>query len=130
MAKSINDTLKDYISETYGLKLSTSDLNRQLEPYIAEKYPDIKRHKAIYKITLDMKNFGEHVNEYYNRFNINSSVTKIVYCFEKLEKSIIVDAKNFTIPSYGNKVNEYNEFLKVVDVEWKQWVCYVKLERF
>lgn len=56
-------------------------------------------------------------------------MTELIYRFEKLEKTIKVD-DNFIIPSYGDKVNEYNEFLKVVDVENKQSKIFIKLERF
>ncbi len=53
---------------------------------------------------------------------------ELVWCFEKLEKSQMVD-ENFIFPSYGDKVNEFNEFLRVIDVENKQNKIFIKLVR-
>ena len=53
---------------------------------------------------------------------------ELVWCFEKLEKSQMVD-ENFIFPSYGDKVNEFNEFLRVIDVENRQNKIFIKLVR-
>ena len=54
---------------------------------------------------------------------------ELIWCFEKIEKSVKVD-ENYIFPSYGDKVNEFNEFLKVVDSENKNGKIYIKLARF
>ena len=53
---------------------------------------------------------------------------ELVWCFEKLEKSQMVD-KIFILPSYGDIVNVFNEFLRVIDVENKQNKIFIKLVR-
>lgn len=53
----------------------------------------------------------------------------LIWCFEKVEKSIKVD-ENYIFPSYGDTVNEFNEFLKVVDIQNKNGSIYIKLIRF
>lgn len=54
---------------------------------------------------------------------------QIKWRFEKLEKTEVVD-ENYIFPTYGDKVNHFNEFLKVVDVECKQNVYYITLKSF
>ena len=56
-------------------------------------------------------------------------MTELIWCFEKLEKNVKVD-ENYIFPSYGDKVNEFNEFLKVVDSENRNGKMYIKLGRF
>ena len=53
----------------------------------------------------------------------------LIWCFDKLEKSTKVD-ESFIFPCYGMKVNEFNEFLMVSDVEHKGNIVRVKLKRF
>lgn len=60
---------------------------------------------------------------------MNRKIMKeLVWCFEKLQKSQMV-GENFLFPSYGDKVNEFNEFLKVTDVESKQGRIFINLVR-
>jgi hypothetical protein len=54
-------------------------------------------------------------------------MTELIYCYGKIEKSKKVD-ENFIFPSYGDKVNEFNKFLIVRDVENKYGKIYIKLE--
>ena len=54
---------------------------------------------------------------------------ELIWCFEKIEKSVKVD-ENYIFPSYGDKVSEFNEFLKVVDSECRNGKMYIKLARF
>ncbi len=54
---------------------------------------------------------------------------KLVYCYQKLEKTVTVDGR-FIIPSYGSKVNEFNEFLKVIDVDNRDNKIFITLEEF
>lgn len=54
---------------------------------------------------------------------------ELIWCFEKIEKSVQVD-ENYIFPSYGDKVNEFNEFLKVVDAENRNGKMYITLKRF
>jgi len=53
---------------------------------------------------------------------------EVVYCYQKLQKTIKVN-ENFVFPSYGDKVNEFNEFLRVIDVEPKDNKIFIKLEQ-
>ena len=39
-------------------------------------------------------------------------MVELIWCFEKIEKSVMVN-ENFIFPSYGDKVNHFNMFLKV-----------------
>lgn len=54
---------------------------------------------------------------------------EIKYQFERLIKTEKVH-ENFIIPSYGDKVNEFNDFLKVVDVTNVNGIIEIKLENF
>ncbi len=54
---------------------------------------------------------------------------EIVYRYQKLEKTVKVN-DSFIIFSYGDKVNEFNEFLKVVDVSTNGDRILIKLEQF
>jgi len=54
-------------------------------------------------------------------------MTELVYCFGKLEKTVKVE-DDFIIPSYGDKVNEFNESLIVRDVENKDNKIYITLK--
>jgi len=54
-------------------------------------------------------------------------MTELVYCYQRLEKSQQV-GENFIFPSYGDKVNEFNEFLIVRKVENKHNKIYITLE--
>ena len=53
---------------------------------------------------------------------------KIVYCFEKIEKSVDVSDK-FIIPYDGQKICCFNEFLTVHDIINNLGVIYIKLKR-
>lgn len=52
--------------------------------------------------------------------------TKIIWRYGRLEKSELV-GDNYIFPSYGDKVNHFNEFLLVVDVFNVDGVVYVYL---
>ncbi len=54
---------------------------------------------------------------------------EIKYQFERLIKTVQVH-ENSIIPSYGDKVNEFNEFMKVINVENVNGVIEIKLEKF
>lgn len=54
---------------------------------------------------------------------------EIKYQFERLIKTEKVH-ENSIIPSYGDKVNEFNEFLMVSDVKNINGVIEIKLTRF
>lgn len=56
-------------------------------------------------------------------------MVKLIWCFGKLEKTIEVD-DNYIFPSYGDKVNEFNKNLRVVNFENRKGDYYVKLEEF
>lgn len=72
--------------------------------------------------------FGhDRLIEYLTLKESDNIITKVVYSFQKLEKTIEVD-ENFIIPSYGVKVNEFNEWLRVLKVENKQGIFHIKLE--
>ncbi len=53
----------------------------------------------------------------------------IVYRYKKVEKTVKVN-DNFIILSYGDKVNEFNESLKVVDATTNGDTIFIKLEQF
>lgn len=53
---------------------------------------------------------------------------EIKYQFERLIKTVRVH-ENSIIPSFGDKVNEFNETLRVVDVKTVNGVVEIKLNR-
>lgn len=63
------------------------------------------------------------------KYIIDNNITDLVYCFEKLEKTIKIDG-NFIFPSHGEQVNEFNEYLKVAKIEAKFDKIFIRLERF
>ena len=52
---------------------------------------------------------------------------KLVYCYQKTEKPVMVDDE-FIFPSFGVKVNMFNKWLRVVDIDHRDGKCYVKLD--
>ena len=54
---------------------------------------------------------------------------EIIYQFERLRKTVKIN-ENSIIPSYGDKVNEFNDFYKVVDVKNVNGIIEIKLESF
>jgi len=55
-------------------------------------------------------------------------MNELVYCFEKLEKTVMVD-DNFIYPIYGETVNEFNEILIVRDTDNRMGKIIIKLEQ-
>jgi len=53
---------------------------------------------------------------------------KLTYRFEKLEKTINV-GDNFIYPIYGQKVNEFNEWLRVCKTDNRYGEIVIELER-
>lgn len=51
---------------------------------------------------------------------------KLIFKYQKLEKSITVD-ENYIFPSYGDKVNEFNDILRVVDSSYELGVVTITL---
>ena len=101
-----------YIEKCQNDKISYILVNVKTNEYKIDELYVLERYCRLHKI-----------NPYYRH------MIDVVYYYKKLEKLVRVD-ENFICPSYGDKVKEFDDALKVIDVENINNKIHIKLTDF